>query len=596
MRRHFFQTTLPDFRSAFRTVALWFAMLGVANAAELEQTITLQPGWNAIHVALDPELKDIDKVFAGLPVKSVWRWIPGQDQAQFIRDPSEGLENVQGWFGWFPEPRPEAFLTNLFTIDGNTAYLVRLDESAGVRQLTIRGKPRFIPTVWTPDAFTLTGLPVAGNNAPTFTEFFSRSSAHQGQPIYRLTPAGQWQLVTSPSTTPVNPDEAYWIYTKGNSRYQGRMHLVLDRGESLDFSGGLDELNFVLRNLSGSNGSFTIERIGSSRVPLSLRIEDEETGEVGWPDLQDIEVFDAPADTDVFVTLAIKRAEFTSDRMDQMLAITDELGQRVVLHVGGRSQIPGTIGVFAGGASSFGGAGTNGTGTAALAGLWVGNLKIQNVSEAQQAGTEPKPTGMDFEQRILIHVNEQGQSRLLKDVIQMWEDGTYRPSSVDPAYQEVDQSGKYVLITDKSLLGLYSGATGRGGEAVGIRFSTVAYDFDGDMLDFSGSFGPGGQLTTSISIEPDLPTNPFLHRYHPDHNNLDEQYLNPVEEAFRVVRNIELTFTDHPPGSDVDPPGWGDSIVGGLFAESITGLHKHAIFTSGTFQLRRVSAVPVLNQ
>jgi hypothetical protein len=123
----------------------------------------------------------------------------------------------------------------------------------------------------------------------------------------------------------------------------------------------------------------------------------------------------------------------------------------------------------------------------------------------------------------------------------------------------------------------------------------VAYDFREEMLDFNGAFGPGQSITTAIVVDTDLPTNPFKHRYHPDHDNLDEQFLNPRLEAYQVVRNMEMQFTvEDPQGGN--SPGWGDTIVGGVFGESITGLHKNAIFTSGTFRLRRVSAVPVLNQ
>ena len=39
-----------------------------------------------------------------------------------------------------------------------------------------------------------------------------------------------------------------------------------------------------------------------------------------------------------------------------------------------------------------------------------------------------------------------------------------------------------------------------------------------------------------------------------------------------------------------------DTRVGGVFEESIVGLHRNPIFVSGRFELRRVSAVPVLNQ
>ena len=103
-----------------RVAALALLLLPLSpRAADMSQTITLHPGWNAIYVSVQPNDNEIESVFANIPVRSVWRWIPGREQVQFIRDPSEGLENVEGWFAWFPEPRPDAMLTNLFTIDGN---------------------------------------------------------------------------------------------------------------------------------------------------------------------------------------------------------------------------------------------------------------------------------------------------------------------------------------------------------------------------------------------------------------------------------------------------------------------------------------------
>lgn len=562
---------------------------GRVLAADLSQTITLKPGWNAIHIELEPNEKDIGTVFAGIPVRSVWRWIPGKDTGQFIRDPAEGLESIEGWFAWFPEPRPDSMLTNLFTIDGGTSYLVRMPDQESPRQLVIHGVPRYIKQSWRANDFTLTGLPVTTSNAPTFNEYFSRSPAHQGQPIYRLDNAdGRWKPVAG--TTPINANEAYWIYTHGNSRYQGRMSLVLDQGESLEFSAAFSEIRFVLRNLSGSHGSFQIERIGGTRVPLAIRVEDEETHEVGWPDLHNIEVLDAPVDEDVFVTLAVRRSQLTADRMEQALAVTDENGQRILLHVGVNSIQPGALARPGGSQAKAGG-----DNPLALAGLWVGSIEINAVSEAQRAGVEPKPTGTSFSQRVLIHVNAQGQARLLKDVIQMWEEGTTRPSSVDPDYEEMETPGRYVLITNKDLIGLYSGVAGRDGTAVGVRLSSVAYDFVGETLDFSGVFGPGGQLTAAVVIPSNLPTNPFLHRYHPDHNNLDEHFLGYQEEAYPVVRNLQLVFTaDDPQGGSA--PDWGDSVLGGTFSETITGLHRNPIHTAGTFRLNRASAVTVLNQ
>ena len=556
-----------------------------ASAADIQQVITLQPGWNAVHVQLTPNAPEIETVFAGVPIRSVWRFSPDEGGAQFIADPGEGLENIEGWFGWFPQPRPEAFLSNLFQIDGNTSYLIRVDGSS-THQITITGKPKFRQPRWSPNAFTLTGLPVAPANGPSFAEFFAESGAHLGQPVYKLASNGQWQLVTSPASEVIDPGRAYWIFTNGNSRFQGPLQVVLDQGDGLEFSAALDEIRIVLRNRTGANGSFQIDRISNGALPLRFRNEDPETSEVGWPDLQGTLVLDAPADKDVFLTLAVVRREFSADRMEEIVAITDEAGQRVLLALGGNSIQPGAVT-----ARSLG----KGAGGDALAGLWVGDVRIDAVSQAQTGGTTPTPTGRDFSQRFLIHVSSAGEARLLKDVIQMWDEGTTQPSSSNPDYEEVDTPGRYVLVTNKDLIGAYSGAANQDGASVGIRYSTVAYDFADETLAFTGGFGPGAELSANVVVASNLPTNPFLHRYHPDHNNLDENFLTTTVEAYQVVRNMRLAFTVEDP-SGANLPGWGDSVVGGVFSESITGLHKNAIFTSGQFRLRRVSAVPVLNQ
>ena len=567
-------------------IAFALGWASASAAATVQQTFTLQPGWNAIHVEVEPEHPEIETVFAGVPILSVWRFKPDVGGAQFIRDPAEGLENIEGWFGWFPQPRPEAFLSNLFLIDGGTSYLVRVDGGA-THQITLSGKPKFRAPRWQPDAFTLTGLPVAASNGPSFAEYFEASSAHAGQPVYQLAPNGQWQLVTSPASTVIEPGRAYWIRTEGNSSFQGPMQLVLDQGESLEFSAALDEIRFVMRNRSGAAGSFQIQRISNGAMPLQFRNEDPETQEVGWPDLQDTLVLDAPVDKDVFLTLAAKRTAFNADRMEEVLAITDENGQRVLLSVGGNTKQP-LAGARIAGSKQV-------TTVNGFAGLWVGDVLIDSVSQAQTAGTLPTPTNRPFKQRFLIHVNASGEARLLKDVIQMWEEGTMQPSAVDPSLQEVDEPGRYVLITDKNLIGLYSGATNVDGASVGIRYSTVAYDFAAPTLEFVGDFGPGSEISASVVVASSLPTNPFLHKYHPDHDNLDANFLNPAAEAYEVVRNIRFGFVaEDPSGGAV--PGWGDSLVGGTFSESITGLHKNPIFTSGQFRLRRVSAVSVLNQ
>lgn len=576
-------------------VAAVALMLGLGSAgvsaAGSQQTIELRPGWNAVFLEIEPEQRDLATVFAGIPIGSIWRWRPDVQGAQFVRDPAEGLENIAGWFAWFPEPRPDAFLSNLFQLEGSTAYLIRLEGSQN-REVTVTGKPIFRPADWVANAFTLTGLPVSIGQPPTFAEFFSPSTAHRDQPVYTLGANGRWQLITSPASQTIERGRAYWVWTDGASRFQGPMQVVLDQGETLEFSAALEQMRVVLRNFSGSTGSFMVERIAGDTLPLLYRIEDAETGEVSWPELRDTLVLDAAPGADVFLTLAIDRRRFTASRMDQVLAVSDEQGMRVLLYAGGNTIQPFGADVGLQGSAAKAGAGDA---EAGFAGLWIGNIVISKVSEAQQAGTTPTGTSREFQQRVLVHVDAAGRAQLLKDVIQMWEEGTYRPSALDPNLNEVDQAGRYVLLTDKNLIGLYQGAATRDGASVGIRYSTVAYDFDGDSLELNGEFGPDKTLQATLVMEPDLPTNPFLHRYHPDHNNRDEQNLNFREEAYRVVRDMQFVFALEDP-SPLASPGWGSRRVGGVFQESLVGLHRNPIFVSGRFELTRVSAVAVLNQ
>jgi hypothetical protein len=555
-----------------------------ASAQPLEQTIELEPGWNAIFVRLDPEVADIETVFADLPVRSVWRFIPDDRGAEFVSDPAEGLQNLEGWFGWFPEPRPEAFLSNLFTISANTAYLVEM-EGTQSHQITISGRPDFRSLRWRSNGYTLTGLPVSPDLAPTFSEFFEFSAAHQAQPIYALGSNGRWNTV-SPASTGIDSDQAYWIFTQGNSAYQGATELILDQGEALEYARTTDSLQIVLRNRTDVGGTFLIERLNGQNLPMRYEIEDPETGEIAWPSLPQALVQQVDAGSEVFLRLGVRRSEMTADEMEQAFAITDEHGGRILIYASANTLQPFVAPTR----------GSRNSGTPPeLAGLWSAAVQVDAVSESQLAGTEPTAVGQPFEKRFLIHVDAGGQARLLKDVILMWEEGTLAPSDENPEFQEVETPGRYVLITNKQLIPLYAGSVNRDGQSVGQRVSTVAYDFEGEYMEMDGAFGPGNRSTVTLTMEPEFPTNPFRHKFHPDHDNLDPQFINFEQEAFQVIREMSLDFAvDDPLG--LDPPGWGSTLLGGTFEEALTGLHKNTIFVSGSFRMRRISNVPVLNQ
>lgn len=161
----------------------------------------------------------------------------------------------------------------------------------------------------------------------------------------------------------------------------------------------------------------------------------------------------------------------------------------------------------------------------------------------------------------------------------MWQDGTAEPPT----------PGRYVLVTDDSKIPQFKGVALRDGELAGRRFSTVSYDFPAvgglSHIAMSGSFAISNSLSVGFTLPADHPTNPFRHRYHPDHNNL--------EESFAISRFIELQIAPPPPNP---PPDYGHREVSGPYVEVISGLHQTNIVAAGTFFLRRVASTPVLDQ
>ena len=106
----------------------------------------------------------------------------------------------------------------------------------------------------------------------------------------------------------------------------------------------------------------------------------------------------------------------------------------------------------------------------------------------------------------------------------------------------------------------------------------------------SGALAPTESLAFSVPLSYDADSNPFVHRYHPDHDNLDPLFgtkLAAGQESWTVNRAVTLTFASSLPG--VTDPAWGVSMLGGTYQEVVTGLRAQTITTSGIFIIYRVA-------
>ena len=559
------------------------ALLSVVPAVvgqSVNQTITLQPGWNSVYLEVQPTNNATEAVFAGLPIASAWTRAERLSSAEFIQNASEVTLNKAVWLGWFNPSRPEAFLNSLFAVQANRAYLIKSTNATPV-VWTLTGRPPLRQPEWVPDAYNLRGLPVDPASPPTFLNFFRYSAAHlnptngQLESIYRLNPSGQWARVSSNDF--MKSGEAYWIHTRGASDYNGPLNVSLNLGDGLDYGLDLKELSVKLENLTSGQKNVTVQELGLNGHRLSYFVFDPVQGGQ-WLALTNPITLSVGGNSNLTLRLAVRRQDLSGSNYESLFKISDEAGAEFQVPVSATKSLP-----LSGGS--------------ALAGLWVGTVRLDAISEPRSAnpGT-PTPVPAPLNLRLIIHVADSGQARLLKEVTQMWRDGTYTNDA--SGNQIADQPGEYVLLTDDSLIPQFSGSALKDGTPIGRRVSTVGFDFPStsatNFLILSGLFTISNTLTGSITLPYDYPLNPFLHKYNPDHDNLNARFDGPAVEAFTVTRQFGFDFTASPPDGPA-APDFGYNEMGGNYHETVTGIHKDAIYLSGSFRLSRVSLISQLN-
>lgn len=211
------------------------------------------------------------------------------------------------------------------------------------------------------------------------------------------------------------------------------------------------------------------------------------------------------------------------------------------------------------------------------AGLWIGQVELQKVNEVQQAAqglaTNTTATADAASIRLLLHVAADGQARLLKDVILM-----RRPADTN------GPATNLVLVTRPELIPDFQGVTQRGGKLVGLRYGTVAYDFDGTELRLLGGVGPSAACLGRVTLSKDHPNNPYRHKFHPDHAS-----------GFAIVRQITLQFDGAPGDPWLHAPGYGVDRLTGVYRETVVGLHKIPLQVEGVVRLDRINTVGSLN-
>jgi hypothetical protein len=182
----------------------------------------------------------------------------------------------------------------------------------------------------------------------------------------------------------------------------------------------------------------------------------------------------------------------------------------------------------------------------------------------------------NFPVRLILHAPKSGAPKLLQRVFLGEREGA-----------------SYAGTSETALAGI---VTGPGDSTPGKlgRSSTASFPLGGSWTADSGVWGESASFTVLLGYN--ASTNPFVHSYHPDHDNWDarfEEQLENKEESYTVERKITFDFSPTPPAG-LNEPGWGVTTLGGTYTETFSGLRSQEVSVSGNFILYQVSEAPAL--
>ena len=190
------------------------------------------------------------------------------------------------------------------------------------------------------------------------------------------------------------------------------------------------------------------------------------------------------------------------------------------------------------------------------------------------AGTVARP----FPLRLIIH-NDGTSARLLQRV-----------------YHGLDKKTNTVVATQEELLLPTHLKQARRISSVHLPTSEANIPWA-----FDGSIHVGANIRTTVDLSfDDQVSNPFLHTYHPDHDNLDP-FFAPISrsgaESYGINRTITLNFRS-PDEDDFDSLTQGNQTLSGDYAERVSfrarDNHTQEYNVRGSFRLNKISDIDTL--
>ena len=552
-------------------VLLCFGMLGLTalRAQWTTQSYALVSGWNAIWLAGDASHETLETLITDEKIIEIWRWNPNPNKIQFTQSPSEPSSSSEEWTVWKRDVPAEQKLSRLVA---NSAYLVR---TTAATTLTLKQLVRPPTATWLISGANFIGVPAAANG-PIMSSYFASFIANGATGLPATTKVYKYvggnlgtsnPLQVNINAEPLRAGAAYWFDLAAVSDFTGPLAYEVPNNDGLAFGRTLPVIT-----VGASNRSTVARTITISLDPS----EAEPTGQAvvagGVPVSR--RTFDSTTNTYVYTAVP------GSGAGGEAMTVTIPANGRVDLDFSlDHSALPGAADAFYASilrlrdSSNF----TDvrlpvSAEPASAAGLWLSEVSVTNVSNTSAATPGSTAVYRPFALQYLVHLDAAQQARLL------------RQAFVGQLTSAGNPMG--VAIVESRVLD-YATAT-----IAPLRFYAPIMPVNATDPVATSSFTSGTAATWTITHGYTDAANPFVHTYHPDHDNRDAKFtpatLPEGQESYTVTRTVTFNFTAEPPdGATV--VGWGTLVLGGTYAETVAGLNARPIQLSGTFSMRRIS-------
>lgn len=581
------------------------------------QSITLLPGWNGVYLHVDPSHQNIADLDGLDPnITDIWLWKPKLNSDQFIQNPDIPTDTKSRWVRWNKDLGPSSALQRLV---GNAAYLVKygLKAEDGTwapavnAKWDIKGIPVPPNYSWTSTGFNFFGLAGDPDKGASFEKFFPARILNGESPAEFYTYRGgelsddeegkNPAEVVAKRNTPVKRGEAFWMRVGDSfNSYFGSFDLVLQETKGAHFGETKEQYRILIRN-----------RVEEA-LSVTMALKNTEEAPSGQPEIKNgikVLVKGEPSLTDL--TYGYKRLEEGPSVWTLSPAKSGTVGagssQEIIIGID-RHNMDGEPGDLFGGILEF----TDSLGLIkyeipisavipANSGLWVGSVRVGFVrhditffKKKNEKEVETDEEGKAISEGINDTYGAVGENYPLRFIF-------HRHNSDNPKtmlYQRLffglrkgaELATDFIITNDERALDKKSMSSARRVASAHLPWSKANTGWE-----CSGEFDLGKETTVKVNLPyNDRVSNPFIHAYHPDHDNLDAKFkgeLNQGYESWGI--NREMTFRLDEPKDDFNGLVSVGRKLTGEFHEKVeltgVGVEKKAYHAKGIFELNRIN-------